>query len=74
MTAKVIKAIIVFPGAGISADDAERIQGAKDDNFTPAKSRRTRKCRPITLMMASQGTSWPNNHTMERPRGISLKA
>jgi hypothetical protein len=29
MAAKVIKAIIVFPGAGISADDAERIQSAK---------------------------------------------
>jgi hypothetical protein len=39
MAAKVIKAIIVFPGAGISADDAERIQSAKNDNFAPAKSR-----------------------------------
>ena len=66
MAAKVIKAIIVFFGARQTTPNDSKVQ--KIDNFAPTKSRRTGKCRPIDLMMASQGTSWPNNHTMERPR------
>jgi hypothetical protein len=66
MAAKVIKAIIVFRVLGRRRRKNPK---RKNDNFAPTKSRRTGKCRPITLMMASQGTSWPNNHTMERPRG-----
>jgi hypothetical protein len=69
MAAKVIKAIIVFRVPVSRQTTPNESKAQKNDNFAPAKSRRTRTCRPITLMMASQGTSWPNNHTVERPRG-----
>jgi hypothetical protein len=53
MAAKVIEAIIVFRVLGRRRRKTPK---RKNNNFAPTKSRQTGKCRPITLMMASQGT------------------